>query len=158
MKNSKITKGDITQDHCLLLVGRQEGHLACKNWVVGCWHGYLTTRQCDTWHSHACSAQSTHQAVVVSCVSDSKVSDANTLSIGSMATVTPQSSLLRQASSQWWESVTCYLITEYQKKKKMWWWVISPFYVFPVFDLSLLTLWINCCFLYLLFWSCGAFK
>ena len=22
-----------------LLVGRQEGHLACKNGVVGCWHG-----------------------------------------------------------------------------------------------------------------------
>jgi len=25
-----------------LLVGWQEGHPACKNWVVGCWHGYLT--------------------------------------------------------------------------------------------------------------------
>jgi len=24
-----------------LLVGRQEGHPACKNWVVGCWCGYL---------------------------------------------------------------------------------------------------------------------
>jgi len=22
-----------------LLVGREEGHLACKNWVVGCWRG-----------------------------------------------------------------------------------------------------------------------
>ena len=22
-----------------LLVGQQEGHPACKNWVVGCWHG-----------------------------------------------------------------------------------------------------------------------
>ena len=25
-----------------LLVGRQEGHPACKNWVVGCWRGYLS--------------------------------------------------------------------------------------------------------------------
>jgi len=25
----------------MLLVGRQEGHLACKNLVVGCWRGYL---------------------------------------------------------------------------------------------------------------------
>ena len=24
-----------------LLVGGQEGHPACKNWAVGCWHGYL---------------------------------------------------------------------------------------------------------------------
>ena len=25
-----------------LLVGRQEGHSACKTWAVGCWHGYLS--------------------------------------------------------------------------------------------------------------------
>ena len=25
-----------------LLVGRQEGHPACKNWVVRCWRGYLS--------------------------------------------------------------------------------------------------------------------
>jgi len=24
-----------------LLVGRQEEHLACKNWVLRCWHGYV---------------------------------------------------------------------------------------------------------------------
>jgi len=24
-----------------LLVGWQEGHPACKNWVVGCWRGCL---------------------------------------------------------------------------------------------------------------------
>jgi len=29
-----------------LLVGRQEGHPACKNSVVGCWHGYLTGARC----------------------------------------------------------------------------------------------------------------
>jgi len=50
---------------------------------------------------HARSAQSTHQAMVMSCVSDGNVSDTNTLSIGSMATVTPQSCLLGRASSQW---------------------------------------------------------
>jgi len=27
-----------------LLVGWQEGHPACKNWVVGCWCGYLSGR------------------------------------------------------------------------------------------------------------------
>jgi len=25
-----------------LLVGWQEGHPACENWVAGCWHGYLS--------------------------------------------------------------------------------------------------------------------
>jgi len=29
-----------------LLVGRQEGHLACKNWVVGCWCSYLSAARC----------------------------------------------------------------------------------------------------------------
>ena len=30
-----------------LLVGRQEGHPACKNRVVGCWRGYLLERGAD---------------------------------------------------------------------------------------------------------------
>jgi len=29
-----------------LLVGRQEGHPACKTWVVGCWHGYPSGARC----------------------------------------------------------------------------------------------------------------
>jgi len=29
-----------------LLVGRQEGHPACTNWVVGYWRGYLTGARC----------------------------------------------------------------------------------------------------------------
>jgi len=29
-----------------LLVGRQEGHPACKNQVVGCWRGYLSGAGC----------------------------------------------------------------------------------------------------------------
>ena len=29
-----------------LLVGWQEEHPACKNWVVGCWHGYLSGARC----------------------------------------------------------------------------------------------------------------
>jgi len=29
-----------------LLVGQQEGHPACKNWVVGWWHGYLFGARC----------------------------------------------------------------------------------------------------------------
>jgi len=30
----------------MLLVGWQEGHPACKKWVVGCWHGYLSVARC----------------------------------------------------------------------------------------------------------------
>ena len=29
-----------------LLVGRQEGHPACKKRVVGCWRGYLSGARC----------------------------------------------------------------------------------------------------------------
>ena len=29
-----------------LLVGRQEGHPACKKTGVGCWHGYLSGARC----------------------------------------------------------------------------------------------------------------
>ena len=29
-----------------LLVRRQEGHPACKSWVVRCWHGYLSGARC----------------------------------------------------------------------------------------------------------------
>ena len=34
-----------------LLVGRQEGHPACKNWVVRCWHGYLSGARCK-WFAY----------------------------------------------------------------------------------------------------------
>ena len=36
-----------------LLVGWQEGHLACKNWVVGCWHGYLSGMRSRFAHTPA---------------------------------------------------------------------------------------------------------
>ena len=29
-----------------LLVGQQEGNPDCKNWAVGCWHGYLSRETC----------------------------------------------------------------------------------------------------------------
>ena len=29
-----------------LLVGRQEEHPACKNWVMGCWCGNLSAARC----------------------------------------------------------------------------------------------------------------
>ena len=29
-----------------LLVGRQEGHPACKNWVMRCWRGYVSGARC----------------------------------------------------------------------------------------------------------------
>ena len=34
-----------------LLVGRQEGHLACKNWVVRCWRGYVSGARCK-WFAY----------------------------------------------------------------------------------------------------------
>jgi len=30
----------------VLLDGWQEGHPACKNWVVGCWCGYVSGSRC----------------------------------------------------------------------------------------------------------------
>ena len=41
------------------LVGWQEGHPACKNWVVGCWHGYLSGTRCRLAHGPA-DATATH--------------------------------------------------------------------------------------------------
>jgi len=42
-----------------LLVGRQEGHPACKNWVVGCWRGYLSGERCRLAYGPA-DATDTH--------------------------------------------------------------------------------------------------
>ena len=43
-----------------LLVGRQEGHPACKKtWVVGCWHGYLSGARCRLAYGPA-GATATH--------------------------------------------------------------------------------------------------
>jgi len=42
-----------------LLVGRQEGHLPVKNWVVGCWHGYLSWARCRLAYGPA-DATATH--------------------------------------------------------------------------------------------------
>ena len=42
-----------------LLVGRQEGHPACKNLVVGCWCGYLSGARCRLAYGPA-DATATH--------------------------------------------------------------------------------------------------
>ena len=42
-----------------LLVGRQEGHPACKKMVVGCWHGYLSRARCRLAYGPA-DATATH--------------------------------------------------------------------------------------------------
>ena len=42
-----------------LLVGRQEGHPACKNRVVGCWCGYLSGARCRLAYGPA-DATATH--------------------------------------------------------------------------------------------------
>ena len=38
-----------------LLVGRQEGHPACKNWAVGCWRGYVSGARCRLAYGHSLS-------------------------------------------------------------------------------------------------------
>ena len=43
----------------MLLVGRQEGHPACKNWVLGCWRGYLSGARCRLAYGPA-DATATH--------------------------------------------------------------------------------------------------
>jgi len=51
-----------------LLVGRQEGHPACKkNWVVGCWRGYLSGARCRlSWcHCHSLSLASVKSSLVL---------------------------------------------------------------------------------------------
>ena len=42
-----------------LLVGQQEGHLACKNRVVGYWRGYLSGTRCRLAYGPA-DATATH--------------------------------------------------------------------------------------------------
>jgi len=53
-----------------LLVGRQEGHPACKNRVVGCWHGYLSGASCRLAYGQA-DATAT---LTVSCFSKIQIS------------------------------------------------------------------------------------
>jgi len=48
-----------------------KGHLACKNWVVGCWHGYLSGARCrlaykPSWcHCHSLSLASVKSILVL---------------------------------------------------------------------------------------------
>jgi len=51
----------------ILLVRRQEGHPACKNSVVGCWHGYLG------WGADLHIAQQMPLPLTVSCFSKSRL-------------------------------------------------------------------------------------
>ena len=44
---------------CCWLGGWKEGHPACKNWVVGCWHGYLSGVRCRLAYGPA-DATATH--------------------------------------------------------------------------------------------------
>jgi len=49
---NSLTVSDVTHTHTgtfsalTKLVGWQEGHPACKNWVVRYWHGYLSEARC----------------------------------------------------------------------------------------------------------------
>ena len=46
-----------------LLVGRQEGHPACKNRVVGYWRGYLSGARCRLAYGPA-DATATHRLLL----------------------------------------------------------------------------------------------
>jgi len=51
-----------------LLVGQQEGHPACKKWVVGCWCGSLSGTRCiwPSWcHCHSLSLASVKSRLVL---------------------------------------------------------------------------------------------
>jgi len=43
----------------MLSVGRQEGHPACKNRVVGCWRGYLSGARCRLAYGRSADATAT---------------------------------------------------------------------------------------------------
>jgi len=55
---------DIAFSALTLWVGRQEGHLASKNWVVGCWRGYLSGARCRLAYGPA-DATATHCLLVL---------------------------------------------------------------------------------------------
>ena len=46
MVNQLVTTLGFAFSALKLLVGRQEGHPACKNRVVECWRGYLSGARC----------------------------------------------------------------------------------------------------------------
>ena len=54
-----FTDGICTFSALTLLVGWQEGHLACKKRVVGCWHGYQSGARCRLAYGQA-DATATH--------------------------------------------------------------------------------------------------
>ena len=41
-----LSRSDSAFSALTLSVGRQEGHPACRNWVMGCWRGYLSGARC----------------------------------------------------------------------------------------------------------------
>jgi len=46
-----VTESSLPFSALTLLVGWQEGHLACKNWVMRYWHGYLSGERCK-WYAN----------------------------------------------------------------------------------------------------------
>ena len=64
-REKEISQNEITDasSALTLLLGRQEGHPVCKNWVVGCWHAVWIKVQTCIWPS-CCHCHS-----LVSCFS-----------------------------------------------------------------------------------------
>jgi len=44
----------------MLLVGLQEGHPACENWVMRYWHGYLSGARCKWFAYGSADATARH--------------------------------------------------------------------------------------------------
>ena len=49
-----------------LLVGHQEEHLACKYWVMRCWHGYLSGARCKWFACDPANATATPSSLASS--------------------------------------------------------------------------------------------
>ena len=49
------------------MVGRQEEHLACKNWVMKCWCGYLSAAGCRLFAYGPADATAS-QNPIISCL------------------------------------------------------------------------------------------
>jgi len=46
----------------ILLVGHQEEHPGCKNWVIKCWHGYVSGARCE-WFAYSSADGHCHAVI-----------------------------------------------------------------------------------------------
>jgi len=119
-----------------LLVWRQEGHLACKIWVMGCWHGYVSEAGCRFVHM----AQLMPLPLTISCFSKSRlvlpfwyrltqvVPDKGLLNgcsvvvvITRVAVILANMTDLSQQEYDWRCRLSHINVTDYELRKHDWW-------------------------------------